>query len=88
MVRRWEKTVMGTLEELSPENNLGLRSTLAGICGRYYFEADQYLVQNKGSENFSELWQRQAMVSIKHLWTQQRQVAALVTESINHGIEF
>jgi hypothetical protein len=79
---------MGTLEELSPENTKGLRSILIGICGRYYFEADQYLVQNKSPENFSELWQRQAMVSIKLLWEQQRQVAALVTESINQGIDF
>jgi hypothetical protein len=88
MVRRWEQTVTGTLEEISPENTKGLRSILTGICGRYHFEADQYLVQNESSENFSELWQRQAMVSIKLLWKQQRQVAALVTESISHGIDF
>lgn len=88
MVRRWEKTVAGTLEDISPQNTKGLRSALAGVCERYHVEASQYLDQHGGEESFPEPWQRHAMASIRFLWTQQRQVAALVMESINHGIDF
>ena len=88
MLRRWEQTIDGTLESISPENTQSLRSTLGDLCKNYESEAAAYLSQHSGAESFSDSWHRRVMSSILFLWMEQREVATGIMESINRGIEF
>lgn len=87
MLRRWEHVIAGTLDEVSRANTELLRSTLATLCQQYHSESVAYLTESISVQNLPEPWQRQAMASIHLLWKEQRDVTALLMESIANGIE-
>lgn len=90
VIRRWEQTVAGLLDEVSTTNTNSFRSTLTSLCQKYHSEAVNHLTRSNQIEGLSGARSHQPMAAINRdlLWREQRDVTALVMESIDSGIEF
>lgn len=85
--QKWEATVIGTADDISPRNTQQVRKTLCDLCSRAEKEAIQWLETSFEQEFSMDIDQLDAWRSIKFLWEQQRDISALVRDSILSGLD-
>ncbi|KAG8756245.1 hypothetical protein FRC14_003260 [Serendipita sp. 396] len=81
-LQRWEATVNGELDEISPQNSERMRNTLKELCLELQEEAAAHLSPLDAliEEGFS-------MASIQQLWLEQHDICTAIVQNISDGIE-